>query len=178
MIKRLFALFRESRDSFDGQEVGEETILILRRHYLTILLPLIMLILMALLPLVAWGYIPEKFLDLFRFVIILWFLAIWLVTFYLLMLYILNTVIITNKRIIENEQRGFFNRRHSELHMYRIQDVSTHVRGVIETLFNYGKIAVQTAASEREFVFHQIPNPEKVKNAIMKMSLIHRAGRN
>jgi uncharacterized membrane protein YdbT with pleckstrin-like domain len=84
-------------------------------------------------------------------------------------------VIITDRRIIENEQHGFFNRKISELHAYRVQDVSVHTNGIVETMLHFGDIVVQTAASEKQFVFHKIPNPEEVKDSIMKIVSTHQS---
>lgn len=93
----------------------------------------------------------------------------WLLIFHSLTTWSLTVVIITDKRIIDNEQHGLFNREISELLMPMIQDVSTHTHGIVETMLKFGDIVVQTAASERQFVFKQIPNPEEVKNIIMRM---------
>lgn len=180
MIKRFLTLFKESSDSFDGQEVGEHVMLLLRRHRFVILLPLSFLALAALVPLVAWDYLGEAieargFATIFYFGASLWYLGIWVLAFYYLTLYSLNTVIITDRRIIENEQHGFFNRKISELHAYRVQDVSVHINGVVETMLRFGDIVVQTAASEKQFVFHKIPDPEKVKDSIMKIVSIHQS---
>ncbi len=180
MIKRFITLFKESSESFDGQERDEPVVLLLRRHRFTILLPLSLLALALLPPLVAWDIFGTELTaqglsNLFYFAASIWYLFLWLVVFYLITMYTLNTVIITDRRIIENEQRGFFNRKISELHIYRVQDVSVHVSGFLETVLHFGDIVVQTAASEKQFVFHKIPEPEKVKDAIMKTVFIHQS---
>jgi uncharacterized membrane protein YdbT with pleckstrin-like domain len=108
--------------------------------------------------------------DLFLFISSLWYLGFWLLIFYMLAIYTLNTVIITDHRIIESDQRGLFDRKISELHNHRIQDVSTHTNGLIETLLCFGDVTVQTAASEKQFVFRQIPEPETAKDIIMQIA--------
>ena len=97
-------------------------------------------------------------------------MVFWIVVFKILTLYTLNAVIITNRRIITNEQHAFFSKEMSELRGHRIQDVTIHVTGILETFFGFGDIVVQTAASEKEFNFSKIPNPEKVKDVIMHMA--------
>ncbi|MBI2086957.1 MAG: PH domain-containing protein [Candidatus Zambryskibacteria bacterium] len=180
MIRRLFSIFRESTQSFHDQEAGEKVVLILRRHYFTILVPLILLGLAGFVPVVAWTIFEMQLrilglTSLFFFVSSIWYLALWLSTFYFLTIYILNTVIVTDRRIIDNDQHGFFNREVSELHTYRVQDVSVHTNGIIETFLSFGDIVVQTAASEKQFVFHQIPEPERVKDIVMKIVSEHRS---
>ena len=183
MIEKLLHLFKESSDSFEGQEEGEKVVLLLRQHRFAILAPLSFLAGLALIPTIVgliFGPVIQDagLVKLFLFATSLWFMMVWIAAFYYLMLYSLNTVIITDRRIIENEQLGVFNRKVSELHNYRVQDVSVYTIGVIETFFHFGDIVVQTAASERQFVFRRIPNPEKVKDAIMKVVTNHRAKNN
>jgi len=173
MIKELFSLFDESAQSFDGQEPGEKVVLILRRHSFTILYPLGLIILLALAPAGVSLYFQEiqaeDFFTIFLFLSSLWHTALWLFAFYIITMWSLNTVIVTDKRIVENEQNGFFHRKVAELHVDRVQDVIIQIKGLIETLFNFGDIIVQTAGSEREFYFKHIANPNQVKNEIMRV---------
>jgi membrane protein YdbS with pleckstrin-like domain len=178
MIQRLINIFKESTRGFDGQEKGENVVLLLRQHRFTIYLPISFIILFALVPVILWlalqAQIEARHLKaLFLFLSSLWYLALWAYLFYLLTLYSLNTVVVTDRRIIENEQFGFFNRKVSELPNYRVQDVSVRTHGMIETFLNFGDIVVQTAAAEREFTFHKITNPEMVKDKIMQVVSAH-----
>ena len=84
------------------------------------------------------------------------------------MLYALNTVIITNKRIVENQQTGFFRHRVDELELHRIQDISIKVYGIIPELIGFGDLKIQTAGAGNEFIFTQLPNPKKIKSAIRR----------
>ncbi|MDO8728279.1 MAG: PH domain-containing protein [bacterium] len=174
MIKRILAIFQDSSQSFQGQEAGEKVILLLRKHRFVLYMPLGLFAFACLVPIVVYtnfsSYLraPGIF-PLFLFVASIWYIVFWTATFYSLTLYTLNVVIVTNKRIIESEQRGFFNRKISELHVHRIQDISVHTNGMIETFLQFGDIVVQTAASERQFTFNQIANPEIVKDTIMQI---------
>lgn len=181
MIKELISIFLESSNSFDGQEKGEPVLLLLRRHIFTILMPLILFLLAGLVPIVAWSFVSSylsrpELLNVFIFVSSVYYLGLWLGIFYSLTLYVLDTVIITDHRVIDNDQRGLFYRNVSELHSHRIQDVSTRTNGVIETFLNFGDITVQTAGSEKQFVFHQIPEPNKVKDLIMQTATTRDSG--
>lgn len=181
MIKEFFSIFRDSSNSFEGQVSGERVILLLRRHPFTILLHIGLSSLLTLIP-VAVGIvflpylIAHGWLALFLFALSVWFLGFWLGIFYALTMYTLDTVIITDHRIIDSDQCGFFNRKVAELHSHRIQDVSVHTSGVIETFLQFGNITVQTAASEKQFIFHQIPKPEKVKDIIMQITAFRHSG--
>lgn len=75
----------------------------------------------------------------------------------------------TNKRIIDAEQRGLFSREVSEFKLYRVQDVTIEIKGVLPTFLNYGNVYIQTAGEAKEFVFKQIPNPRQAKDLIIKL---------
>lgn len=175
MIKLLLSLFKHSSNSFEGQQEGEKILLLIRRHPFTISTRLVVLILVGLVPIILGKFFfphisTEDYKDLFFFLSSLWYLGLWLFIFHALTLYILNTVIVTDRRVIDRDQHGLFNQKVSELNGDRIQDVSTHVNGVVETFLGFGDVTVQTAASERQFIFHQVPRPEQVKDVIIKMS--------
>ncbi len=76
--------------------------------------------------------------------------------------------VITNKRLIDVEQFGFFHREVSTLRMEQIQDITVETRGIVATLLNFGNIHVQSAAESREFTIRGIPNPKKIKELIFK----------
>jgi uncharacterized membrane protein YdbT with pleckstrin-like domain len=83
------------------------------------------------------------------------------------MIYMLNTVILTNKRIIENQQLGLFKHAVSELALNRIQDITVSVFGVVAEFLKFGDIEIQTAGEEKNFIFRQVPNPHAIKDAIV-----------
>lgn len=181
MIKKFLTIFKDSSDSFKGREAGEKVILLVRRHLFPLFLRLGFFFVAGLVPIIIWAvffsYLIESGLMLpLIFVSSLWYMFLWLATFHTLTLYTLNVIIITNRRIIENEQRGLFDREVSELLFFRIQDISVHVSGVVETFLKFGSIVIQTAASERQFIFRDIPHPEKVKDTIMQMVASRHSG--
>lgn len=179
MLNRLLHLFKESQQSFHGQEEGEEVILLLRCHGFTIISPVCLIFMLGFVPPLLWVTVfysnTGLAAQLFWFMASLWYLILWAFLFYFTTLYALNTVILTDRRLIDNVQEGFFKRRVSELNTYRVQDVTTNINGVIETFLNFGDIVVQTAASEREFVFRNIANPEEIKDKIMKVVIAHQS---
>ena len=67
------------------------------------------------------------------------------------------------------EQKGFFSRVISEHKIFRIQDVTSEVHGVFPTILRYGQVFVQTAGTKQRFNFRQIPNPNKIRDMIIKL---------
>ncbi len=171
----IFKLFSVTANSFEGQESGEKVIMLLRRHPIVIVMKLLGLVIAYVLPLIVsfvfFDYIVQYgFATLYLFLISLWTLFIWIFSFYSITMYALDVWIVTDKRIIDSTQHGFFNRKVSELHLPRIQDISVNVSGFLQTVFKYGDLHVQTAGTEERFNFLQVPDPNFVKDSIMKMT--------
>lgn len=174
-MKSPFLIFFKSNNSFDGEEKDEQTILLLRKHWFVIFSKMIGFVILALAPALLIDFFGDFLVlnnlwDFFSFFISVYYLILWTGLFYSLTMYTLDFWIVTNKRIIDSTQNGFFDRTVSELHIYRIQDISVNVKGVIETFLHFGDLQVQTAAEEERFNFSQIPNPSGVKDEIMKLA--------
>lgn len=84
--------------------------------------------------------------------------------------YWLDVFIVTDKRILDIEQKGLFNRTVSELRLYRTQDVTTEVKGFWHTMFDYGDVFVQTAGEKERFIFEDVPHPEHVAKLILELA--------
>lgn len=177
-IKSFFSIFKDSNNSFDGEENDEEVVILLRRHPFFILMRLVIFSVLIVVPFIV-GVIFFNFLesynlfDIFLFLCAVWYLFLWSGIFYALTMYTLDVWIVTNHRVIDSIQNGFFNRTTSELHIPRIQDISVQTSGVIQTIFHFGDLHIQTAGTEERFIFSQIPHPEKVKDQIMKLAGVH-----
>lgn len=100
----------------------------------------------------------------------LYYLFIWLFFFYSFLDYYLDIWIVTNYRIINIEQNGLFDRIISEQKLYRVQDVTSEIKGIIPTFFDYGDVYVQTAAEKERFIFKQIPHASEVRKKILALA--------
>jgi len=166
-----------STNSFRGQSAGEQTLLVARRHWIVLFGPIFVLIIAGLIPCVIYHYINQtnwynQWLDLFWFLMAVYYFFLWDVLFYNLMIYALNTIVITNKRVIKNEQNGFFKYQAAELEIAKIQDVSVKVHGILAAIFHFGDLEIQTAGTQNKFYFDRVPNPEKIKALIMGLQNI------
>jgi len=96
-----------------------------------------------------------------------WALILWQMLFARWTDYYYDIWIVTNWRIIDVDQKGFFNRDTATLFNFeQIQDISTYVDTVIGTFLDYGCIQIQTAAAKREFLFKSVSNPRHVERVI------------
>lgn len=163
--------------NFPGQHDDEQVILFLRRHWFIFfvhLLSVLAAIFGLVLIYIFFVFFDESFsqseyYNLLLFGESLGTLFVWNLFFILWLDFYLDAWIVTDERIINIDQKGFFNRDISELKLTKIQDVTSEISGVIPTLLNYGNIHVQTAGEKERFVFCQIPNPNEVKNMIVRL---------
>lgn len=103
-----------------------------------------------------------------RFVSGLWFLGLWTGAFSVFTQYYLTVWVITNLRIVDIRQKGFFNREVSSFLLARVQDVTTHTSGLIGTLIHFGHLSVETAGKEEDFAMSGIADPEGIRDIIMR----------
>ena len=163
-----FPLFT-SNNTFKGQLSEETTILVIRKHWITLALPLFLVLLTALIPIIIYPLITPTLLyfDFYWFLSSAFWFFLWNLFFFNLMIYSLNTLVITNKRVIETKQLGFFKYSANEFQKDKIQDISVKIIGILPSLLNYGNLEIQTAGSENKFNFTNFPDPEKIKQIIL-----------
>lgn len=162
-----------------GKLPNEKIIKILRKDIFILLVKLILgavliglpllvgLIMLSLYPNLLQGEISYPFIAL---AVSGYGLFIWLFFFFSFIDYYLDIWIITDERIIDVKQEGFFSRTVSELKLFQIQDVTSELKGFFEFIFRYGDVYVQTAGEVQRFVFSQISNPEEVRDIIIKLA--------
>ncbi len=78
----------------------------------------------------------------------------------------LDAWIITNKRIIDIEQHGFFKRQVSSFELEKIQDITDSVDGLIATWLHFGNVRIQTASITNDLVMQNVPFPHLVKEVV------------
>src|SRR3989339_978240 len=144
-------------DHLPNQRPDEHVILFLRRHWFALLAIVAAFILLVGVPLAVGLYFEETVMDWLAHPVIgpllvilgsIYFLSIWLFAFLEFTDYYLDTWIITNERIISIEQNGLFNRTASELDLSSVQDTTAEIRGILQTVFTYGQVYVQTAGEK------------------------------
>lgn len=92
----------------------------------------------------------------------LWFLRSWLV-------WSLNTMVITNQRLIDIDQRGIWSREISEAPLEVIQDIRTAQKGPSAHLFDYGTIKVQTASHDEHFELTHVRHPIQMQELLFSI---------
>src|SRR3989338_2168214 len=158
---------------------GEDIVLVLRRHWFAALGIIAMFVVLAIIPPILYVFLQNIAPSYFDHPVIapalgilgvIYYLGIWLFSFTDFVDYYLDVWIVTTGRIINVEQMGLFRRTESELNLSSIQDVTSEIRGPIQTLFGFGQVHVQTAAERTRFHLKNIPHPERVQETIMHLA--------
>lgn len=170
----MFNFFNKTEYTFEGKKEAETVIMFLHRHWFTLANKVVLMTVLFLLPIllfVLFGQIllSNNLIPLFTFFWAAYIMGLWFFLFFSLTMYTLDYWIVTNERIVDSKQMGFFNRRISELSIHMIQDISAKLVGFIPTLMNFGAVEIQTAAEQRNFLFDQVPAPQIVKDKIMEI---------
>ncbi len=169
---KLFSLFHDSQYTFEGKKDYENVLVLLYRHWFVLFVDVLGFTLLFALPFVI-RILFGRFIDnvgltsLYNFLVVVYLLIWWLSLFYHVTMYLLDTWMVTDHRIIDSEQHGFFKRTVAEAHLSKIEDVAVKVEGLIPTFFDYGNLEIQTAGAQEKIIFKQIPHPNQVRELVM-----------
>ena len=150
----------------------------MRKHLLTLspyalqllgfsLLPVFIYILVV--PKVFPAFLGFPYQNVYLLVSLIYFGFLWIIAFIIWTDYYLDIWIVTDQRLLDIEQKGFFNRVVSELDLKKIQDITSNVSGIIPTMFGYGNIQIQTAAEEKKFELKSIAHPVTARRKIIEL---------
>ncbi len=163
---------------FESQEKGEEIVFLLRRHWLTNLWWMLLVVTLAVLPFFSGMFFSllglENLLEIpVRYhltVVLLWYLvclAIGLVRF---LDWYFNVYIVTDRRIVDIDFSGLLFKNISECSHDRVQDVTYRTGGLAQTIFDFGDVYIQTAAEQREFEFRSVPRPGYIHDKVTDLA--------
>jgi len=81
-----------------------------------------------------------------------------------------NIYIVTNERVVDIDFLYLLYKKFSEAELVKIQDINYTAGGLLETLFNYGNVTIETAGESPNINFELIPYPERVVETIRALS--------
>ena len=150
---------------FDTQHEDEEVLMVFRRHPVVMrkgLIALLVGLLIGMIPSLIW---PTDLGN-------LWFAPIGMALggiflFYEWVGWYYSVFIISDQRLIQITQKGFFNRSVVDIGLDKIQNINFQVSGVQETLLGFGTILVQTFVGD--LIMDHIHHPAKVQEHIVKI---------
>lgn len=151
--------------SFPGQHPGEKIEIVFRQHPIVMRKAMLFGMVFVLLavtplyffPLAQWAY---RFMFLFFIFTAGYWFYWWISWFY-------SVYIVTDQRILEVKQKGFFNRKVREFRLEKVQNVNYHIKGLQAVLLRYGDITVQTYVGDMHM--SHIHHPAEMHERILRV---------
>lgn len=147
---------------FDGQRDGEELLFVFRRHVIAMRKGFYLLLIpfaLSSIPPLIW----QSNLQLFLLPVI--GLAVGLILFsYHFIMWYFTVYIVTDQRIRQITQHGFFGKDVVELRLSKIQNISYNIPGFTGELFHFGTIVIQTFVGD--LVIQKVEHPDKIYNKL------------
>lgn len=163
--------------SFAEQEADETIILFLRQHPI-VNIPWILASLIASILPVVFIQLDTIFNAGFFSNIPNSLLIAGLIIYYLLILgyaieqflhWYFNIYIVTNKHIVDVDFDSLLYRKITEINLTDIESVNNKIVGIFASLFNFGNVNVETAATRQAVVFIKVPRPDFVADTIQDL---------
>jgi hypothetical protein len=151
-----------AQTSFDGQRDGENLLFIFRRHMISMRKGFYLLVVpfaITAIPPLIWSTNLELFLlPIAGFSIGLIFFT------YHLILWYFTIYIVTDQRIRQVTQRGFFGKDVIDLRLSKVQSISYNIPGFSGDVFHFGTIVIHTYVGD--LVIHHVEHPVKIYNKL------------
>jgi uncharacterized membrane protein YdbT with pleckstrin-like domain len=156
---------------FETRERKEKIVLLLRRHPITNVAWILIVILMIFAPLTLSFFPILSFLPSnFQFIAVLvWYLITTAFVLESFLTWFFNVNIITDERIVDIDFHNLIYKEVSDCKIDNIQDVTYKMGGVVRTIFDYGDVYIQTAAEVPAFEFLAVPKPSKVARVLQDL---------
>ncbi len=152
---------------FENQKDTEEVLLSLRAHPIT-LLPIIFNSLFLIIITFFSSFILGQFLTVAQlfFLTVFSAFAIFVYFWFLLVNWYFNIGIVTNEQIIDVDFNALTFRNVSRTELSHIEDISVKSSGFFSSIIDFGNVFVQTAGSEINTEFNNVPHPAKAAHII------------
>jgi hypothetical protein len=102
-------------------------------------------------------------LDCFGLAFLLTFIWINILNWYF------NVGIVTNKRVVDIDFHGIIYKEVTVARLNKIEDITVKSGGYFASFFDYGNVFIQTAGTEANVEFENIPFPSQVAQSINQL---------
>lgn len=158
--------------NFSGAEEDEIIILLLRAHVVTNVPWILAVIGLSLIPLIVFPFLiglsvfPPVGIGTSVFVTLLWYAGVFTYALVNFLYWFFNVYLVTSERIVDIDWYSLVNQKVSSTGISHIEDVNATRTGVLTSIFDYGSIFIQTAGTEENFEFINVPHPQLVAKKI------------
>jgi len=146
----------------------EKIIKTVRQSWLTLLISLLLPILLIglsfffLYPLFNWG---NKGIFIFSSILIIGLIGLIRNT----IIWCWNTLIITNQKIIDIDQKGIFQKVVSNIHLGKIHEVFYQIKGIGQTLTRTGNLYISLTNAKTKIEISNIAKPQRIQQLILDL---------
>lgn len=99
-------------------------------------------------------------------VFLIWFVSGIVILSRLYFMWKRTVFVVTDMRIVDYDQRGFFHRVVTEARFEQIDEVSVQVNGIVATLFRYGALRLKLRGAAADIEIEQVKRPEQLADLI------------
>ena len=161
---------RGQEDNFIQQKLedDEEAVQVYRRHFFSQIRYVLVFLILLLLPFFLMFPLFQQHLPGVIVFFLLLFVAV-LYGFRRLFIWRQGIFIISSKRVIDIDQRGFLHKTVTECDLSASQDVSHSQRGLRQTLLHLGNLEIQTDGYDSDIEMPDIFEPEKAQKFLRSL---------
>lgn len=147
---------------------GERVVLLVRRHWYFLALPLTLTLLALIVPaalllLIVTRTDGPKTVDTVATLLVLaYVLALAIRAYFVWYAWVHDVWVITNQRLVDGQKRNWFSQSVSTADLVQVQDIALMRHGFLATTLRFGDLRVQTAAEITDFLLQGIPKPQDV----------------
>ncbi len=152
---------------FETQAGGETVILVLRAHPLTQIYWIINAFIFFLL-LVVVNFVLASFFTINQTVFINVFGVVFILSYiwFNFLNWFFNIGIVTSQRVVDIDFTMIIYKEVTGTHLEKIEDITAKSGGYLPSLFDYGDVFIQTAGTEINIEFLNVPHPSQVVKVI------------
>lgn len=158
----------QKKKKFINQEDDEIVLMIIRRHPFVLFKENIVIFLLLAVSFIAMAmYFSYNIWVIFIASFAIFFVCV-ISVFYHYFTWEKDIYIVTDRRVVDIDQKTLFAKTQMEAFLDKIQDVTMEVTGVWGALFKYGNVLIKTS-SGNELTIDDVSRPEKLQKYIFDL---------
>lgn len=147
---------------FEGQREGEELLFIFRRHIIAMRKGFYLFLIpfaLSSLPVFVWPSVLEVYWS-----PLIGFISGLILFLYHFLMWYYTVYIVTDQRLRQVTQKGFFGKDVVELGLSKVQSISYNVPGFSGEVFGFGTIVIQTVVGD--LTINKVEHPQDIYNKL------------
>lgn len=157
---------KNAQTTFEGQFDDENVELVFRKHIIAMRKQILFWSLITAVSLLPWAVLNPYNFNLLYIGLAGFFIG-FLVFMYGWISWYFSVYVVTDQRLIQIKQKGFFDRRIIEVGLDKIQNVNHEVVGAQATLLGFGTIVIQTFVGD--LIIDKVGHPENIHRQISQI---------